>query len=274
MPPDEIDAYLDKWHREGIVWFPAEESSRGKGVGGPPAPDREPVASVSNVGPAQIVKEEVLPDELLEEIDPSLDISEIEQRKVLAFEYRSTEMTPYEVLGVGVDADWSTLKRAYITLSKEFHPDRYYGKNVGDYSARLGIIFQSITDAYKTLSVSIPKELKALKDKAEEPTSSVVSPLPNPEDVEQQRRAEREKNRVSRRVARREAVARAQSQRAFNPYRNQAEALLEEAERYVQAKEWKEADRTLRLAKAFVRGDRPLKRRLDSIRNQLKQKSS
>jgi len=269
MPPDEIDAYLEKWHREGIIWFPAEEPSRGKG-----AQDRKPIASGSDEVSVQSPLEDSLPDELLGEIDPSLDIPELEQRKVLSFEYRSGDMAPHEILGVGSDADWGTLKRAYIKLSKEFHPDRYYGKNVGDYAERLGGIFQSITDAYQTLSVSIPKELKSLKDGVKATTIAVASPPPNPEEVEQKHRAEREKHRASRRAARREAMARVQSQRAFNPYRNQAEALLEEAERYIQAREWKEADRTLRLAKAFVRGDRPLKRRLDAIRNQLKQKSS
>jgi len=266
MPPDEIDAYLEKWHREGIIWFPAEESSKRTRFS-----ENKPIPSGSDAVLVQSIMEASLPDELLEEIDPSLDIPEREQRKVLMFEYRSAEIPPHEMLGVGADADWSALKRAYITLSKEFHPDRYYGKNVGDYAARLGAIFQSITDAYKILSVSIPKELKSLKDGVNTPTTTVADPPQNPEAVEQKRRAEREKHRASRRAARREAMARVQSQRSFNPYRNQAEALLEEAERYVQAQEWKEADRTLRLAKAFVRGDRLLKRRLDAIRNRLKQ---
>lgn len=58
----------------------------------------------------------------------------------------------FQLLEVEVDADSRALKRAYFRLSKEFHPDRYFGKNLGPYAERLSQIFQSVKAAFELLS--------------------------------------------------------------------------------------------------------------------------
>ncbi len=58
----------------------------------------------------------------------------------------------FELLEVTRVADKKEIKRAYFKLSKEFHPDRYFGKNVGPYKERLSRIFQSIKAAFELLS--------------------------------------------------------------------------------------------------------------------------
>ncbi len=50
------------------------------------------------------------------------------------------------------DADKKAIKRAYFKLSKELHPDRFFGKNIGPYRERLSKIFQSVKAAYELLS--------------------------------------------------------------------------------------------------------------------------
>lgn len=42
-------------------------------------------------------------------------------------------MDPYEVLGVSEDADEETIKKAYRTLVKKYHPDRYVNNPLSDF---------------------------------------------------------------------------------------------------------------------------------------------
>ncbi len=44
-------------------------------------------------------------------------------------------MDPYEVLGVGRDADEETIKKAYRELVKKYHPDKYVNNPLADLAA-------------------------------------------------------------------------------------------------------------------------------------------
>ena len=61
-------------------------------------------------------------------------------------------MNAFELLDVTKEADAKEVKRAYFKLSKEFHPDRFYGKEIGDYKKKLNGIFQAIKAAFELLS--------------------------------------------------------------------------------------------------------------------------
>jgi DnaJ-like protein len=58
----------------------------------------------------------------------------------------------FELLEITRTSDKKEIKRAYFKLSKELHPDRFFGKNIGPYRERLSKIFQSIKAAYELLS--------------------------------------------------------------------------------------------------------------------------
>jgi DnaJ domain len=58
----------------------------------------------------------------------------------------------FELLEVTRAADKRAIKRAYFKLSKEFHPDRFFGQNIGPYKERLSRIFQSVKAAFELLS--------------------------------------------------------------------------------------------------------------------------
>jgi hypothetical protein len=58
----------------------------------------------------------------------------------------------FELLEIDRGADAKAVKRAYFKLSKEFHPDRYYGKELGDTRDKLTKIFQAVKAAFELLS--------------------------------------------------------------------------------------------------------------------------
>jgi curved DNA-binding protein CbpA len=85
-------------------------------------------------------------------IDPSLDLDVELQREILAFEARLAQATYHEILGVERGSEPRSVKRAYFQLSKRFHPDRYFRRNIGDHALRLDRIFKHVALAYELLS--------------------------------------------------------------------------------------------------------------------------
>ena len=59
---------------------------------------------------------------------------------------------PWALLGVQNGGDAKTLKRAYFKLSKDVHPDRYYGKRLGSFADRLAAVFEAVSRAYAKLT--------------------------------------------------------------------------------------------------------------------------
>ena len=62
------------------------------------------------------------------------------------------DKTCYEMLLLPRSADGGAIKKAYYKLSKEFHPDKFYRKNLGDYKEKLEVIFNKVNEAYRVLS--------------------------------------------------------------------------------------------------------------------------
>ncbi len=117
MPADEVDACLERWIAQGIVAI------------APDPPVRESPG----------------------DLDPTLDLPLDLQRRILDLEADLDR--PYEaLLGVSADADPRTIKRAFFALSKQYHPDRYFRRRVGDFGPRLARIFKRIALAYEMLS--------------------------------------------------------------------------------------------------------------------------
>ena len=82
--------------------------------------------------------------------DVELDVTE--RRRILALERLLARNDAYMLLGVSQGADAKTLKRAYFLLSKEIHPDRFYGKRVGSFGPRMTRVFEEASRAYARLT--------------------------------------------------------------------------------------------------------------------------
>lgn len=84
------------------------------------------------------------------ETDVDLDES-IKRRIILARRYVGNY---FALLGVDTEVGKRQLKRAYFKFSKEFHPDRYYGQDLGPFAPWLALVFETATKAFNVLSDS------------------------------------------------------------------------------------------------------------------------
>jgi hypothetical protein len=83
----------------------------------------------------------------------ALDITLTEQERIriLLFRRRLGRSNLFELLEVETETDKRNVKRAYFRLSKDFHPDLHYGKDIGPFEGWLSEVFKAITDAFKIL---------------------------------------------------------------------------------------------------------------------------
>ena len=91
------------------------------------------------------------------------------RRRILAMARLADGRDPWALLGVPAGADPRVLKRAYFKLSKEIHPDRYYGQRLGSFTHRLPFVFEAMSRAYARLTS--PERSRGAPDagKAEQP---------------------------------------------------------------------------------------------------------
>jgi curved DNA-binding protein CbpA len=125
--------------------------------------------------------------------DDKLDLDEERRAFIDAFFARRAGISHYEVLGVAAAADKKELKRAYFRLVGLVHPDRYFGKNVGSYKAKIEAIFARVSDAYETLSD--PARRKEYDDAHPDlapaaPKAKTPAPPPPPDPVAAARKRE------------------------------------------------------------------------------------
>ncbi|MFW5876824.1 MAG: DnaJ domain-containing protein [Myxococcota bacterium] len=113
----------------------------------PPPPAEEPAPGATPPAPGQ----DVPPSDDPAELDEDVDLPMERRRRVLDTFHSLGELDYYAVLGVPRDADKAAIRTAYFTLSKEFHPDTAYGRNLGSFKAKMERIFREITEAYETL---------------------------------------------------------------------------------------------------------------------------
>jgi tetratricopeptide (TPR) repeat protein len=81
-----------------------------------------------------------------------VDLGIAERLRILAMHRRIRGSEPLAILGATDATDRKAIKRAYFALSKEFHPDRFYGRRVGSFAARLTEIFEAVAHAYAAVT--------------------------------------------------------------------------------------------------------------------------
>ncbi len=99
----------------------------------------------------QVLSSLVVKNCLVERAHPAMaekvDLTDDRKRETLSLESRLDNPNPFQLLGVADGAKAETCKAAYYDLSMRFHPDRYFGKNLGTFRSRIEKIFKRLTEA-------------------------------------------------------------------------------------------------------------------------------
>jgi curved DNA-binding protein CbpA len=126
----------------------------------------KPASSAESTGPAKQAKafkssktvtpnyptsiEEFDFDQRLLQIDAPL--GDQHRRELLCLHDQLEQMSFYDIFGVEKDASKGPIKKAYFRMSKRYHPDKFFRKEMGDIGPMLETVFKEITKAYRTLS--------------------------------------------------------------------------------------------------------------------------
>jgi hypothetical protein len=172
LPVDRVVSIVTRLRSLGALLLPGETTAPAAGplqrpsAPRPPAPQGVPAVArtlTPAAGGGQLppsmpvapVHDLSLPDPTPDELAAlaeDTDLDERGRRRILAMARLCPGGDPHALLGVPTTADARMLKLAYFQLSKEIHPDRYYGKRLGSFAARMSMVFESTSRAYARLT--------------------------------------------------------------------------------------------------------------------------
>jgi len=240
LPPEEIESCLKRWMEEGIVLLTEVGALGDDGTQDGPNSSPAPVdvASTGEANASAAVPEDA--------IDPELDLSVDLQRRILDLE-ANLEQPYHALLGVDRNADGRAIKRAYFELSRQFHPDRYFRRRIGDYGPRLERIFKKVVEAYELLSDPTTRaEIERSLQHAPPPPKPEASPEAGAASKPQQSARRQRLERLRRQFRIPEEVL---AERRFK-----ARQFFESAMVSKKKERWLEAAASVRLAIAFDPG--------------------
>ncbi len=93
-------------------------------------------------------------EEIVEEVKPVENVITLEEYLTRV----EQSATHYDILGVDTKADTDELKRAYFSLAKMFHPDRFHSQG-GDQLKRVQNAFTLLAQAHETLKAADSREV-------------------------------------------------------------------------------------------------------------------
>ncbi|MBW1842907.1 MAG: DnaJ domain-containing protein [Deltaproteobacteria bacterium] len=234
LAPEDVDRCIERWMSEGVVEIDESKSASAEvpATVEEPKVDAEPVDYMSDP-----------------RIDTALDITPELQAQILEFS-ASLDKPYFELLDIPRDADAKQIKRAYFSLSKVYHPDRYFRANLGDYTVRLEQIFRKLVEAYELLSDP--------NTRAEIERTMGVMPEPEPEPVaeESETDAAPERKLPPRKLTKRQTLERLRRHFRLPPQilaerKLKASHFFDAAMVAAKRERWQEAAPSLRLAIAF-----------------------
>jgi curved DNA-binding protein CbpA len=234
LAPEEVDRCIERWVSEGVVEIDGAE----------PAGADVPARVANPKGDAKPVDYASDP-----RIDPALDLTPELQAQILEFS-ESLDRSYFELLGVPRDADSKEIKRAYFSLSKVYHPDRYFRANLGDYTGLLEQIFRKLVEAYELLSDP------NTRSEIERTLGAMPEPEPEPAAQQGEAAAAPERKLPPRKLTKRQTLERLRRHFRLPPQilaerKLKASHFFDAAMVAAKRERWQEAAPSLRLAIAF-----------------------
>jgi tetratricopeptide (TPR) repeat protein len=186
-------------------------------------------------------------------LEPSATVDLDRQRRLLALRDRLRHVGHFELFGLEPTDDLKLIRRAYHVVSREFHPDSFYGKNLGGFGEVLDALFRRVRTSYeflldperrRPLVEAHRVELRAEQDRREREQAAQTQARQKAEQAQaeaereaQQARAERDRERQLR-----------IRDRAVDKRRDQASQHAEQAQREQEAGRFGTAATLFRLA--------------------------
>ncbi len=154
-PLAEVQALLERLAGLGVLSFDEPPKAADRRVSPAPAPRTSGAFRLGPIVETSAAADVRHPAASLydpAELDEAVDIDLPRRRQILDLYYRLDQLDHYQVFGVAHDADKKAIKEAYFEIVNVFHPDRYFGKNVGSFRPKLERVFARLTEAYDVLS--------------------------------------------------------------------------------------------------------------------------
>ncbi len=102
--------------------------------------------------PAKVTKPPPPPAMTSAASQEEIDLDEGRKAEILAMETKLEGVDHFAALGLEPGAPPEEVKRVFYEASKKFHPDRFFGKNLGSFKSRIERIFRRLTEAQNVLS--------------------------------------------------------------------------------------------------------------------------
>jgi tetratricopeptide (TPR) repeat protein len=267
IPADEADTCLARWVAEGLLDVVSESSPSPTSLS---SEERKP-----NPPPVDAAEAPAKPAPVFQidesKIDDRLDLEIGVQRRILEFE-ASLGRPYHDLLDVPKGSEPKVVKRAYFKLSKEFHPDRYFRREIGDYARLLDRIFKKVLEAHEMLSdpdlcqvenqrISTPED--------DEAAAACLPPSPGAPSVDESADSVPEKPKPLTKLERlRQRMPFKIDHAGIAARREQAQKIFKAAELSLSAGRLSEAEASIRIAISFDPGRTEFKEALGSIRIQ------
>ena len=81
-----------------------------------------------------------------------VELADALKAEILELEAKLETTDHFALLGLPPGTDAATAKAAYFKLSRRFHPDRYFRKNLGSFKLRIERIFKALSKAHQALT--------------------------------------------------------------------------------------------------------------------------
>ena len=78
-------------------------------------------------------------------------LNELETQEIARIQEATREGTHYEVLGVDLSATKEDVEGAYHTYVRQWHPDRFFNRDGGEFHTTIDENFAAVTRAFRVL---------------------------------------------------------------------------------------------------------------------------
>lgn len=85
-------------------------------------------------------------------------LSAVRKEEILRVYSSINQLNPFQIFGLDAEASDKEVKRAYQKLTLKYHPDRFYGKEIGGFKPLIEKIFKVVSDNYDLISDQMSRD--------------------------------------------------------------------------------------------------------------------